>query len=370
MRILQVNKYYYPDIGGVESVVKQYAENLGEDFEVTVLCVKKRFSWRTKEEIIHNVKVIRCASFGTFFSMPVSFMFLLRFLKIYRDFDICHFHEPFPLGSLLSYVISKKYNIVVTWHSDIIKQRFLKNFVQIFQRNLCKKAKVITTTSPNLLEYSTILREFKDKVFVLPLSISTEKTISEHDANYILYLGRLSYYKGIEVLLDAYEMASTDMELCIVGSGEKQIEDTVREHIQKSSKVITFIDRFVTEEEKENYLKNCSFFVLPSIAASEAFAIIQLEAMIQGKAVINTNLPTGVPYVSLHNKTGLTVEPKNSSELAKAIDKLSNDFDLRKNLGKNGHVRVSNQFANTVIFKKLKKKYLEIVGQSGQVLNN
>lgn len=360
MRILQVNKYYYPDIGGVESVVKQYAENLGEDFDITVLCVKKNFSFNTEVEMINNVKVIRCASFGTFFSMPVSIVFLIRFLRIYKKFDICHFHEPFPLGSLLSCVTNKKCKIVITWHSDIVKQLFLKNFVEIFQRRLCKKAVAITTTSPNLLEYSSVLKEFRDKVFILPLSISTEKTISNRDGNFILYLGRLSYYKGIEVLLEAYEKASTDLELYIVGSGEKQIEEAVRDHIYRTSKKITFVNRVVTENEKDQYFKNCSFFVLPSIEASEAFAIIQLEAMIQGKAVINTSLPTGVPYVSLHNKTGITVSPKNSTELANAMDQLSRDVDLRGELGKNGHYRVCSEFSNAVIFEKLKEMYLQI----------
>lgn len=361
MRILQINKYYYPDIGGVESVVKQYAESIDERFNVTVLCVKKDFSTKTSLETINGVNVIRCASFGTFFSMPVSLVFILRFLRCYKQFDILHFHEPFPLASLLSLIIGKKNKIIITWHSDIIKQKLLKKSVEVFQRKLCRKANVVTTTSPNMLEFSDILREFRNKVSILPLSIPTKRSISKSDNNYILYLGRLSYYKGIDVLLKAYEIADTNMELRIVGGGDKEIAARVSEQCKITKKNIVFVNSFVTEEEKNQLFKNCSFFVLPSIAASEAFAIIQLEAMIYGKAVINTNLPTGVPYVSVHNSTGLTVTPNDHMALANAIDQLALDTNLRKKLGEKGHERVVSKFSDHVIIRKLEELYLEMV---------
>lgn len=360
MKILQINKYYQPDIGGVETVVKQYAENLGEGFDVTVLCVKKKFSLKTENEIVNGVKVIRCSSLGSFWSMPVSLSFFLVFLKNFKAFDILHFHEPFPLASLLSFFISRKNKIVVTWHSDIIKQKAIKRIVEIFQKNLCEKATLIFTTSPNLLEFSSILKKFRNKVYILPLSIPPNKNISKHDNEYILYLGRLAYYKGINVLLKAYEIANTKLELYIVGSGEKDITEDILEHCAKTSKKIRFINKFVTEEEKDEFFKNCSFFVLPSIAASEAFAIIQLEAMIHGKAVINTDLPTGVPFVSLDGRTGITVASNNQHELANALDKLSENIDHRQALGRNGHKRVLEEFSDDVIIEKLRKKYIEV----------
>lgn len=357
LKILQVNKFYHPDIGGVETVVKQYAESVTNDHEVTVLCINKTLSYKTKKETINDVVVIRSSSMGTFFSMPVSLSFFIRFIKLFRKFDIIHFHEPFPLGSLLSFLISNKRKVMVTWHSDIIKQKFLKNIVELFQINLCRKASIISTTSPNLLNFSKVLSKFKEKVVILPLSISITESISQSDDNYILYLGRLSYYKGIDVLLEAYEMATTDMRLLIVGDGDKSIAGQINEYSNKTDKKITFINRFVTEEEKNSFLKNCSFFVLPSIEASEAFAIIQLEAMIHGKAVINTNLPTGVPFVSVHRETGLTVTPNDSQQLAEAIDTLANNKNLRNTLGQEGRKRVVNKFSDQEIIKRLETEY-------------
>lgn len=361
MKILQVNKYYYPDIGGVETVVKQYSEALAVDNEVTVLCVKKKISLKTDNEFRNNVSIIRASSFGTYFSMPVSLSFFVIFLRCYKKFDILHFHEPFPLASLLSLFTGKRRKTIVTWHSDIVKQKFLKSTVEIFQRKLCSKAKVILTTSPNLLEFSNVINRFREKVYILPLSIPIDNVISVEDNEYILCLGRLSYYKGIPFLLEAYAKAKTNMELVIVGDGEEQIVNQINDYINNTNKKIRFINKFVSEEEKDKYLEKCSFFVLPSIEASEAFAIIQLEAMIQGKAVINTNLPTGVPFVSVHNQTGLTVEVNDVDDLSHAIDKLAFDKKLRMQLGINGHNRVKSNFSDDIIIEKLKKKYFSII---------
>lgn len=353
MRILQINKYYWPDIGGVETVVKQYAEAVKGDHKVSILCVYKEFRLKTAITKVNGVEVIRCSSFGTFFSMPVSISFYFYFFKLYRKYDILHFHEPFPLASILSVFIKRKNNIIVTWHSDIVKQKFLKNLVEIFQRNLCKKASVITTTSPNLLSFSNVLSEYENKVEILPLGIEPIKTKNIQDKGYMLCLGRLSYYKGVGVLLRAFEKAQTNLKLLLVGDGEKEIVESIKSVMKNSNKDIEFINRFVTREKKQEYLSNCSFLVFPSTEPSEAFGIIQLEAMNYSKPIINTNLPTGVPYVSLHNVTGLTVAPNDIVELADAIDRLSFDIKTREKMGANAFKRVQNIFSNEVLMKQL-----------------
>ncbi|MDP2526695.1 glycosyltransferase [Maribacter dokdonensis] len=358
MKVLQVNKYYYPDIGGVETVVSQYAQALKNLHKVKVLCIHKNFTFKTVKESIDGVEIVRCSSFGTFMSMPLSVSFFYHFFKLYKSHDLFHFHEPFPLASLLSLFISSKRKIVVTWHSDIIKQKSLKRLVEVFQSHLCKKASIITTTSPNLLKFSKVLKKFENKVSILPLGINLnpiDEKLSKGE--YILCLGRLSYYKGIDVLLQAYLKAKTRKELFIVGDGDKDIVELITKYQNKSTRKIKFINQFVSEEEKRNLLKKCLFFVFPSIAASEAFGIIQLEAMSYGKPVINTNLPTGVPFVSLDNVTGITVEPSNIIELAQAIDKLSFDNQLVDLMGENAKKRVISHFSNVKIMTKLLRIY-------------
>ena len=166
--ILQVNKFYYPDIGGVETVVKEYSEFLKAYDNVIVLCVKKNFSLKTKIENINGIKVYRCASLGTFLSMPISFVFFIYLFFLSRRADYIHFHEPFPLGSVGGLIISKAKKIFVTWHSDIIKQRKVKVLFEFFQKKLCKKADKIIATSDKLIEFSRILREYREKVITIP----------------------------------------------------------------------------------------------------------------------------------------------------------------------------------------------------------
>jgi glycosyltransferase involved in cell wall biosynthesis len=356
---LLVNKFYHPDIGGVETIVKQYAEELSKSYNVTVLCIKKEFSLKTNYEIINNVNIIRCSSFGTFFSMPISLSFFFFFLNLKTKSNVIHFHEPFPIGSLLSILNFNKTKIVVTWHSDIIKQKFLKKIVEIFQHKLCEKSNVITATSPQLISFSSVLKSYKNKVKVLPLSIDlVEYKLEVHNQknNYILYLGRLSYYKGIDLLLEAYENSTSKLPLFIVGDGEPEIVKSVNEFIIKSKKKIIFINEFVSEKKKNDYIKGCMFLVFPSIYNSEAFGIVQLEAMSYSKPVLNTNLQTGVPWVSVHNVTGITVPVENVDELTKAIDKLSS-LKLASKLGLKARQRVEQMFTDDIILKKLNQIY-------------
>ena len=134
--ILQINKMYTPDIGGVETVVSDYANYLREYDDVTVLCINKYFSVKTKIEDIDGIKVYRCASLGTFMSMPISFVFFYYMFVLSRKASYIHIHEPFPLASLGFFLISKKKKIFITWHSDIIKQKTIKVFFEFFQKRL------------------------------------------------------------------------------------------------------------------------------------------------------------------------------------------------------------------------------------------
>lgn len=355
-KLLIVNKMYYPDIGGVETVVKQYAEYLTHFFDVTVLVVSPKFNIKSTLENINEVKVIRCSSFGTFLSMPVSFSFLVKLFTIKKRSTIFIFMSLFPLQHYFLFFQKNKY--IVTWHSDIVRQKFFKKVIGLFQHLLCTKADIILTTSPNLATNSNILSHYKDKIEILPLSIDEKNypSTSYAPGRYLLYIGRLSYYKGLLNLIDSYELSSSEYPLYIVGNGDPSIIKDIKTRLASSSKEIVFINKYVSEEEKINYLKNCRALIFPSTHNSEAFGIIQLEAMILGKPVINTALPTGVPWVSIHEKTGLTIEPGNNQELAMAINKL-NSNQLVTFLGNNAQNRVRELFSDSIILHKLLNIY-------------
>ena len=362
--ILQVNKMYSPDIGGVETVVKEYSEYLKDFDDVIVLCCHKNLSFRTTVEIINDVKVYRCASLGTFMSMPVSIVFFFYLFFLSRKADFIHLHEPFPLGTLGSLLIPKSKKIFVTWHSDIIKQKSIKKFFEYFQKKLCEKANKVISTSDRLIEFSTVLKKFISKVVTIPLSIDKRKYIDRNlddisidnlPQEYVLFLGRFSYYKGIFVLLEAIEKIEQNIPFVIVGNGE--LSEDIKEKVNASKKNILLINRFVTDDEKKYILKNSKFMVFPSIYPSEAFGILQLESMVYGKPVINTSLPTGVPWVSIHKETGLTVDIKNSNQLAKAIRELYENQEFTSILGGKAIERVDTLFLSSVTNKQLYNLY-------------
>jgi rhamnosyl/mannosyltransferase len=364
--ILQINKMYTPDIGGIETVVEDYANYLKEYDNVTVLCISKRFSLKTKIEMINGITVYRCSSFGTYLSMPVSFSFFYYMYKLSRKSSTIHIHEPFPLASLAWFLIPKKVRLFVSWHSDIVKYKNIKVIFEYFQKKLLSSANVIISTSDRMIEYSEILTKYKDKTIVIPLGIDIEtylmdispcdKILIDLPKEYVLFIGRLVPYKGMLIFLDAIEQIDLNIPFVIVGNG--LLSSRIKEHIAKSRKNIYFINRFVTDSEKKCLLKYSKFMVFPSIYPSEAFGIMQLESMVYGKPVINTFLPTGVPWVSKHNISGLTVAVKDSLELSIAIETLYKNNILYNNLSDGAIDRISNNFDILSINKSIKKLYL------------
>ena len=188
-----------------------------------------------------------------------------------------------------------------------------------------------------------------DQKFDLDIS-GTEKIV--------LFVGRLSYYNGVEYLIEA--MQSVNAKLLIDGDGksrEKLENMTVSLGLEERVK---FLGKVSNELLKYCY-QICDVFVLPSVEPTEAFGLVQLEAMAYGKPVINTLLPTGVPFVSIDGKTGLTVVPKNSKALADAINKLLSDDELRKKFGIQARNRVVENFTVDKMNEKILKVYQELM---------
>lgn len=372
MKILQVNKMYSPNIGGVETVCQQYSEYYADEHDVTVLCVHKDFKILGETSIVNNVKVIRCSSIGTFFSMPVSFTFLFNFIVQLIKCDVVFIHLPFPLAdlALLIFGFIKRKTILV-WHSDIVKQGGLKRILSPVLKNSVIKANEIIVTSPKMLDYSNDLLNSKDKCKIIPLSINSTKIRSsvsgdctvfrEFDWFYDdkpidgLFLGRLCYYKGVDVFLSMLlkvKEHNVMARIVIAGSGVYEVK--VKNFIEKNDlKNVFFINRFVSDEEKYWLIKKSKCFLFPSVEVAEAFGITQLESMCLGVPVINTNIKSGVPWVSLDNVTGLTVSPKDPDQLYSAFLEILSNSVLRKEFSLKSMERVDCVFDDKVVFKAL-----------------
>ncbi len=365
MRVLQIGKYYPPYIGGAENHLLTLVNELKRDVDVKVLVANTRF--KTSIEESDGIKVCRLACLGRLFSLPLTLSLPLWLKK--QKADILHFHLPNPL-SVFSYLLSRpKGKVIVSYHSDIVRQKIFGPIINPFLVRFLKKASCIIVTSENLLKNSSILNSFKDRCKVIPHGIDigqfypkeaflkeAEEIKQKSGSPLILFVGRLVYYKGLEFLLDA--MRHVDAKLLMVGNGplEKRLK-RLSARLGVSSKVIWAGE--VANDKIAPYYYACDVFVLPSSFGSEAFGIVQLEAFACGKPVVSTNLPTGVPFVNVNNKTGLIVAARNSHALVWALNSLLESQQLRKSFGENGRDRVESEFTKEKMGKRVLGVYEE-----------
>jgi rhamnosyl/mannosyltransferase len=350
MKILLVNKLYYPHIGGIETVVRNIAEGLNNRADINVLVCSGEKS-DTKDEIINGVKVKRCKSMGTYFSMPVSLSFFRYFREMSEKSDIVHIHMPFPLADIACFLSGYKGKVILSWHSDIVKQKKLMVFYKPFMKYLLERADKIVVATQGHIDGSSYLKPYAGKCCIIPYGIDAEKygiydrkllECTDKSSKKALFIGRLVYYKGVDILISAFERIR-GCELFIIGTGKLEDELKTKTLRMGMSDKIHFMGS-LSDDDVKSALNECDMFILPSVAKSEAFGIVQMEAMIYGKPVINTNLSTGVPYVSIDGETGITVPVNDAGSLADAVQKLTDD-ELRKSYGQNAYRRVRECFS-------------------------
>ena len=379
MKILQTNKLYYPVTGGIERVVQQLAEGLSDRTSTTVLVCRKK--GKTICEEINGVSVMRCKTLINVSSLPISFSYLYHFKKEAKKNDIVHIHMPFPLGDLACLLSGYKGKVVLWWHSDIVRQKRLMTFYRPLMNWLLRRADAIIVATEGHIKGSRYLKPYADKCKIIPFGVDNwikqqaddwmiqRNEKKQENLVRFLFVGRLVYYKGIRNLLEAYyKMVNQQPDLKkravldIVGSGP--LEQELHEYVQNNDLLDNiFFHTQVTDEQLMEFYKNCDVFVLPSQQRSEAFGLVQIEAMAFGKPVINTNLPSGVPYVSLDGITGMTVEPDDVEGLAEALEQMVLDDECRMRMGQAARQRVEEEYTMDNMLQKTYELYQNLVSE-------
>ncbi|QLD90792.1 glycosyltransferase [Natronomonas salina] len=369
MNILQVSKYYYPTIGGVEDVVQTIAEGLSQSQWTVRVLTSREFGIGYSNDV-NDISVYRTSSLGELMSVPIAPAFPLRIYQHTDWADIVHLHLPNPL-SVVSQTIAdpSSSKLIATYHSDIVKQRSAAKFYRPLLDSFLARTDRIIVTSPSLLEHSKVLAPYRDKCEIVPPTVdldaidrldalSSDEILVDRGA-VILFVGRLVYYKGLEHLIDA--MKNVDATLLVAGSGPRRAALVKQAKNEGVANRVRFLGR-ITDDRLHQLYEQADVFVLPSVEPSEAFGIVQLEAMAHETPVINTSLPTGVPWVSKDGETGLTVPPRDSSALSKAINELLSNPDRRRELGRNGRRRVQRHFTHEVATSKVEQIYCDVFG--------
>ena len=353
LKILEVNKFYPPHIGGIETLIAQRAEYFSSqpDIEIKILVCQEK--GKGIQETVNGAEVTRCGSMGTYFSCPLSFAFFRKFREMANWADVIEIHTPFPLGDLACLLSHTKKHVVIAWHSDVIRQKKLLKLYQPLLHAFLKRADSIITATQGHIDGSAFLPEFRDKCHVIPYPFNPQPYLNQNcfpilteqlknsSSIKLLFVGRLVYYKGVEILLKAFRRVK-GCELFLCGTGK--LETELRQ--QATGLNVHFFGELNSRQLKSAF-SDCDIFILPSVENSEAFGIVQQEAMIYGKPVINTALSTGVPHVSIDGQTGITVPPKDVKALADAIQKLADSPELRRKYGDNARKRVLQEYDYT-----------------------
>jgi len=240
-----------------------------------------------------------------------------------------------------------------------------------FLQAALRKSSAIIATSPNYLATSPALQNFRERCHVIPYGIDTtqfaecspeavRRVRERFGDRLVISVGRLVYYKGFDVLIRA--MASVRGKLVIVGDGPLRAElGNLAAQLGVTDKVIFAGE--INNADVAPYYHAADLFALASVARSEAFGIVQIEAMAAGLPVINTALDSGVPFVSLDGETGLTVPPGNPPALAEAINRLLDDAGLRQRLGQAGIRRARQEFSLDTMLRRTLQLYRTVAGQ-------
>ena len=365
MRVLHVFKTYIPDsFTGIERVIWQIAEgcaDLGITSEVLSLSQQPQANSHTvgRHFAAKSRLLVNFASTG----FSLDFIGTLR--KKSREADIVHYHFPWPMMDLGHLLAHANRPTIVTYHSDIIRQKRLETVYAPLRSAFLDRVDHIVATSPNYLASSPVLQRYRDKTSVIPIGLDPSAAVLPSQdrlakwikrlgtERFFLFVGALRYYKGLGFLLDAAR--STGLPLVIVGDGEMDEEIASAQ----LSNIITV--GAVDDADKAALLHLSTAFVFPSHLRSEAFGVALLEAAFAGKAMISCELETGTSYVNLDRQTGIVIPPADETALADAMKTLWDDPALCASYGAAAKLRAQTVFSAKAMTAAYVQRYEQII---------
>ena len=364
MRVLHFYKTYYPESwGGVEQVIRQMCVATGRLGVTNEVLTLTRGGAADRIEIDGHT-VHRVPQAFEVASNSVSFGVIRKLARLAREADVIHYHFPWPFMDLAHFMARIDKPSVVTYHSDIVRQKALLKVYGPLKRRFLADVDAIVATSPNYFASSEVLKRYNGKVHTIPFGLDKstypqpvpallekwrERTAGER---FFLFVGVLRYYKGLHILLDA--MAQLDYPVVIVGAGP--IEQELKQHAQRLGLTHVRFVGAVDEDDKVALLSLCYAMAFPSHLRSEAFGISLLEGAMYGKPMISSEIGTGTTYINSHGETGLVVPPSDPDAFAAAMRTLWDNPDMAAAMGRKAEARYHELFTA----EKMARDYVDL----------
>ena len=379
MKILHIGKFYPPFHGGIENFMCALMEQQVKDnHEVSALVHHHIKKQAFTKESVNGVDVYKSRLIGQLLYAPISPLFIFHLYKIIKKIkpDIIHIHTP-NLSAFWGLFLSSARKIpwVIQWQSDVIgavpdfKVKLVYPFYRLFENALIKKSCKIIVATPPYAQTSIPLVGYTDKISVIPLAISCDnisvigENKSSSSAINLLMIGRLTYYKGHKLIIDALaelKKQGMNFNLTIVGGGE--LESTIEQQIKslQLKDKVTLLGK-LSDEQLASEMQNTDLLCLPSIERTEAFGVVLLEAMRASKPCLVTDVHgSGMSWVVQDNKTGFVVQHNNVESLISKLAYISEHPELLPMYGNAGRERFKAVFSIEAVSNKVTALYKEI----------
>lgn len=304
----------------------------------------------TVRETCNGVRVIKAGRAAHIASTPFSLAMAVEAAGQWAD--LVNLHMPYPPGDVVARAVAGRPALVVTYHSDVVRQqRLLQIYQPLLEATLARADRIIVASNPYLAS-SRFLRSHAERCRVVPYGVDAARfatfDTAEIDRLHAVYghpliisVGVLRYYKGLHILLAA--LCDVDARLLLVGEGPE------KGRLQALAGELGIADRVgfagrVPDDDLPSYYQAADLFVLPSHLRAEAFGIVLLEAMAACLPLVTTEIGTGTSEVNQHGSTGFVVPPNDPPALARALKALLADQRLREYLGQNGRKRAVRDY--------------------------
>jgi len=368
VKVLHFYRTYFPDSqGGLEETIRQIcASTKQHEVESRVLTLSEKPLPSVLS--LPEADVYRARLDVDIFSCGMGVQAFAMFRALEEWADIIHFHFPWPFADLVQLLTQSKKPAIITYHSDIVRQRSLAKLYFPLMSRFLSNAKRIVATSPSYADTSLILKRYAEKIDVIPIGLDEHSyPMADNESsnriqricaeNFYLFIGVLREYKGLSFLLEAVRGAP--YSLVIAGNGPQEI--ALKSQAAKLGLSNVIFLGYISDELKVGLIERCRALVLPSHLRSEAFGVSLLEGAMKGRPLISTEIGTGTSYVNIDGETGIVCESGNAAALRNAMDRIDSSRDYACKLGAGARKRFDQLFTSDIMGEKYAKVYKSIV---------